>query len=146
MASRVTPAAIEREFFRTLNRVVEPLVRAGVGSPRVVPGGLIVLETRGRKSGRLVKTPLAATRLGGYVLVATVRGKRSQWVLNLAAEPKARFWVGGQAREARAFVIHEGKRFRVPKSLPRAVQLVAEILAPYRKAGWAFAILSPRSS
>jgi len=143
--AEITRGSIEREFFRTLNRVVEPLVRAGVGSPRIVPGGFIVLETRGRKSGRKVRTPLAATRLGGYVLVATVRGKRSQWVLNLAADPKARFWVGGRVREARAFVIHEGKRFRVPASLPRPLQLVVEILAPYRKAGWAFAVLSPRA-
>ena len=101
MTSKIKRDSIERDFFRTLNRVVEPLVRAGVGSPRVVPGGLIVLETRGRKSGRLSRTPLAATRFGGYVLVATVRGNRSQWVLNLAAEPRARYWVGGQARLAR---------------------------------------------
>jgi len=143
MEASDTRGAIEREFFRTLNHLVEPLVRAGVGSPRIVPGGLIVLESRGRKSGRRIRTPLAATRLGGYVLVATVRGRRSQWVLNLAADPKVRYWVGGQAREARAFVIHEGKRFRVPRSLPRPVQLVVEVLAPYRKAGWAFAVLSP---
>jgi deazaflavin-dependent oxidoreductase (nitroreductase family) len=139
-----TRASIERQFFRNLNRLVEPLVRAGLGSPRIVPGGLIVLETRGRKSGRRVRSPLAATRFGGYVLVATARGQRSQWVLNLEAEPKARFWLGGQLRESRAFVIHEGKRFRVPKSLPRPVQLVLEVLAPYRKAGWAFAVLAPR--
>ena len=133
-------------IFRTLNRIVEPMVRAGLGSPSVVPGGLIVLETRGRKSGRRVRTPLAATRLGDYVVVATFRGKRSNWVLNLVAEPKVRFWLGGRAREARAFVIHEDKRFRVPKSLPRPLQLVVQILAPYRRAGWAFAILSPRRS
>lgn len=145
MASRLVPRSIEREFFRTLNRVVEPMVRAGLGSPRIAPGGLIVLETRGRKSGRNVRTPLAATRLGDHVVVATFRGRRSQWVLNLAAEPKVRFWLGGRAREARAFVIHEGKRFRVPKSLPRPLQRVVQVLAPYRKAGWAFAVLSPRA-
>lgn len=145
MASRLVPASIEREFFRTLNRVVEPMVRAGLGSPRIVPGGLIVLETRGRISGRKVRTPLAATRFGGHVIVATLRGQRSQWVLNLAADPKVRFWVGGRAREGRAFVVHEGKRFRVPKSLPRPLQHVVQILAPYRKAGWAFAVLSPRA-
>lgn len=145
MESAVTVRPIEREFFRTLNHVVEPMVRAGLGSPRIVPGGLIVLETRGRKSGRRVRTPLVATRLGSHVVVATGRGTRSHWVLNLAAEPNARFWLGGRAREARAFVIHEGKRFRVPKSLPRPLQHVVQILAPYRKAGWAFAVLSPRT-
>ena len=139
-----TAKSIEVEFFRTLNRVVEPMVRAGLGSPRIAPGGFIVLETTGRKSGRKFRTPLAATRLGDYVLVATFRGKRSQWVLNLAAEPRVRYWLGGRAREAKAFVVHEGKRFRVPKSLPRPLQHVVEILAPYRKAGWAFAVLSPR--
>ena len=140
-----TAKSIEVEFFRTLNRVVEPMVRAGLGSPRIAPGGFIVLETTGRKSGRKFRTPLAATRLGDYVLVATFRGKRSQWVLNLAAEPRVRYWLGGRAREAKAFVVHEGKRFRVPKSLPRPLQHVIEILAPYRKAGWAFAVLSPRN-
>jgi deazaflavin-dependent oxidoreductase (nitroreductase family) len=141
----MSAASLEREFFRTLNRVVEPMVRAGFGSPRIVPGGLIVLETLGRKSGRKVRTPLVATRLGGHVVVATFRGKRSQWVLNLAADPKVRFWLGGRAREARAFVIHQDKRFRVPRSLPRVMQHVVEILAPYRKVGWAFAVLSPRA-
>jgi deazaflavin-dependent oxidoreductase (nitroreductase family) len=145
VASRSTRQTLEREFFRTLNRVIEPMVRAGIGSPRIVPGGLIVLETTGRKSGRKVRIPLAATRFGGHVVVATARGKRSQWVLNLAAEPNARLWIGGGAREARGFVIHEGKRFRVPKSLPRPIQHLVSILAPYRKAGWAFAVLSPRS-
>lgn len=144
MSSAVSRDSIERDFFRALNRVVEPLVRAGLGSPRIVPGGLIVLETLGRKSGRRVRTPLVATRLGGYVLVATVRGKRSQWILNLVADPAARIWLGGRARDARAFVIHEDKRFRAPKSFPRPVRLVIEILAPYRKAGWAFAVLAPR--
>lgn len=140
----ITAKSIEVEFFRTLNRVVEPMVRAGLGSPRIAPGGFIVLETTGRKSGRKFRTPLAATRLGDYVLVATFRGKRSQWVRNLDAKPRVRYWLGGRAREAKAFVVHEGKRFRVPKSLPRPLQHVLEILAPYRKAGWAFAVLSPR--
>ena len=41
---------LEREFFRMLNRVVEPAVRRGIGSPRFVPGGLILLESVGFKS------------------------------------------------------------------------------------------------
>ena len=38
--------AVERQFFRMLNTLVEPAVRAGFASPRFVPGGLIVLESR----------------------------------------------------------------------------------------------------
>lgn len=136
--------SLEVEFFRTLNRLIEPLVRIGVGSPRIVPSGFIVLETRGRKTGRLHRHPLAATRLGRYVIVATVRGDRSQWIRNLAAQPRTRFWMGGRARDTWAFVLHEGKRFRVPKSLPAPMQRVARILAGYTKDGWAFAVLSPR--
>lgn len=145
MTPRQSPLRpLEVEFFRTLNRVVEPLVRAGFGSPRIVPAGFIVLETRGRKSGRLRRVPLAATRLGGYVLVGTLRGNRAHWVRNLAAQPRTRFWLGGRPREARAFVMHEGKRFRMPKSLPPPVRGVVRLLVPYTKVGWAFAVLTPR--
>ena len=134
----------EVEFFRMLNRVVEPMVRMGFGSPRIVPSGLIVLETKGRKTGRLVRTPLAATRIQGHVIVGTFRGGRSQWVRNLAAEPKARYWLAGRPREARAFVLYAGKRFRMPKSLPTTLRFVVRFLAPYTKAGWEFAVLAPR--
>jgi deazaflavin-dependent oxidoreductase (nitroreductase family) len=136
--------SIEVEFFRMLNRVVEPMVRAGLGSPRIAPSGFIVLETTGRKTGRPRRTPLAATRFGPYVVVATFRGNRSQWVRNLVAEPRIRYWLGGHARDARAFVMVEGKRFRVPTSLPPAMQQVVRFLAPYTGAGWAFGVLSPR--
>jgi len=140
-----TRRTLEVEFFRTLNRVIEPMVRAGVGSPRIAPGGFIVLETVGRKSGRLRRSPLAATRIGRHVLVGTFRGDRSQWVLNLAARPATRFWLGGRARETRAFVMHRGKRFRAPKSLPAPLRLLVRQLSPYTRQGWAFAVLSPRS-
>ncbi len=143
MANKPARPSLEVEFFRMLNRVVEPAIRAGVGSPRLAPSGFIVLETIGRKSGVARRSPLAATRLGPYVIVATFRGPRSQWVLNLAANPRTRYWLGGKERATRAFVMHEGKRFRVPKSLPPAMGHVLRFLAPYTKAGWAFAVLSP---
>ncbi len=147
MASRKSALrSIEVEFFRTLNRVVEPMVRAGIGSPRIAPSGFIVLETRGRKTGRLRRNPLAATRIGNHVFVATFRGNQSQWVRNLVAEPRIRFWLGGKPHDARAFVMHEGKRFRVPKSLPKPLQSVVRVLASYTKMGWAFAVLSPRKT
>lgn len=143
---RAAHRSIETAFFRALNRVVEPIVRAGLGSPRIAPSGFIVLETRGRKTGRLHRTPLVATRLGRHVFVATFRGERSQWVRNLAAEPRIRFWLGGKPRDATAFVMHKGKRFRIPKSLPSPIQRVTRLVAPYTEVGWAFAILSPAAA
>lgn len=144
MSEKSKPPSLEVEFFRMLNRVVEPLVRVGVGSPRIVPSGFIVVETVGRKTGQTRRTPLAATRFGPFVLVATFRGRRSQWVHNLVARPNAAYWMRGKRRPARAFVMLEGKRFRVPKSLPSGMQRVVRFLAPYTRAGWAFAVLSPR--
>lgn len=127
-----------------LNRVVEPMVRAGVGSPRIAPSGFIVLETVGRKSGLRRRSPLAATRLGNHVIVGTFRANRSEWVRNLTAQPRTQYWLGGKAHPSKAFLMHEGKRFRVPKSLPTGMQRVVRFLSPYTKAGWAFAVLSPR--
>ena len=134
---------IEREFFRMLNRIVEPAVRRGVGSPRFVPGGLIVLETVGFKTGNKRRTPLAAIRLQGHVFVSTVRGERSFWVKNLHKQPRTRYWLGGKPREARAFVMMPGKRYRRPRSLPAAVGKVTDVLAPYTRAGWSFVVLAP---
>ena len=136
--------AIEVEFFRMLNHVVEPRIRAGFGSPCLTPGGFIVLETRGRKTGRLSRTPLAATRIQGHLVVGTFRASRSQWVKNLSAHPEIRFWLGGRARQARGFVIHPGAAARAPRSLPAALRWAIAFLRPYTRAGWAFAVLSPR--
>ncbi len=135
---------IETEFFRMLNRIVEPIVRKGIGSPRFLPSGLIVLETKGRKTGRRIRSPLAAIQVGEYVVVGTFRGNRSHWVQNLAKEPRTRFWLRGKLRDSKAFVMYEKKRFRLPKSLPPHMQKIVGFLAPYTKAGWAFAVLSPR--
>jgi hypothetical protein len=134
---------LEREFFRMLNRIVEPAVRRGIGSPRFVPGGLIVLESTGFKSGQQRRTPLVATRFMGHVFISTGRAERSFWVKNLQKKPRTRYWLAGKPREARAFVMAPGKRYRSPVSLPQAVRKITDFLAPYTRAGWAFVVLAP---
>ncbi len=143
-AEKSRKRSLEVEFFRMLNRVVEPAVRMGLGSPRIVPSGFIVLETVGRKTGKRRRSPLAATRFGQHVVVGTFRGDQSQWVRNLAAQPCTRYWLGGKPHDSRAFVMYPGKRFRVPSRLPSGMQRVVRFLAPYTRAGWAFGVLSPR--
>lgn len=134
---------IEIEFFRMLNRVIEPRIRAGFGSPCLTPGGFIVLETKGRKTGRRARTPLAATRIQDHVVVGTFRGGRSQWVKNLTAHPDTRFWLAGRPRRTRAFVLDSESRPRAPKDLPVALRWIVSFLRPYTRAGWVFAVLAP---
>jgi len=138
-----TRCAAEIQFFRLLNQLLEPHIRAGWASPRFVPGGLIVLETRGRRSGRRARVPLAAIRIDGHVVVSTFRGDRSQWVRNAAANPQVRYWLRGRPRTARALVLSSRRRPRGRHKLPAAVRWLMRALLPYTYAGWAFAVLAP---
>ena len=87
----------EASLFRSLNALVEPLVRAGLLGPGLLPIGPAVLEIRGRTSGRVYNVPLLGMRIGAVLLVATLRGERSQWLRNLRANPGVRWWWNGAA-------------------------------------------------
>ena len=62
-------ATLEAEFYRTVNRLIEPTVRSGCAFPSMALTGLIVLETRGRRTGLPHRTPVLATLIGDQVLV-----------------------------------------------------------------------------
>ena len=134
---------LEACVFRQLNALVEPLVRAGVGSPGPWPAGAVVVETTGRTSGRRFNVPLLATLIGDLVLVSTVR-RRSQWLKNIAHTPRVRYWVHGRAREASALVVAPWlTAARSQTTSPLAEALVA-MLAPLAQwSGVAFALLIP---
>jgi deazaflavin-dependent oxidoreductase (nitroreductase family) len=136
------PAQLETEFFRALNLFAEPLIRAGFGNPILWPTGTIVLETTGRKSGRAISLPVLATRIGDLLVVSTVR-RRSQWMKNLAANSEARYWLGGKAVAATAFVFTP-EQSSVSDRLPSRAVCLAELLQRQsRLFGVGFAILVP---
>ena len=133
----------EQKAFRSLNSVVEPAVRRGIGSPTLAPAGLIVLETIGFKSGEQRRTPLWSFRLGRYRIVSTARGERSFWVKNLLQQPKVSYYLGGRRRESHAIVIAEGAPQHSAAALTPIMRKVTEVFARYARSGWAFAILVP---
>lgn len=92
-----------RLLFGALNRVVAPLARGGALSPPPLGGGVVVLETTGRRSGKRREVPLLATRVGDRVFVSTVRSD-SQWVRNAEADSSVGVWLNGFRRDGVARV------------------------------------------
>jgi deazaflavin-dependent oxidoreductase (nitroreductase family) len=134
----------EATFFRGLNAFVEPLVMRGCASPGLFPTGLVVLETRGRKTGETRRTPLSAAVVDGHVILSTYRGRRSEWVKNALADPSVRYWLGGREHSGRAFVLAPGANDAGLGGLPDLARALVE--GPLRAAttmGWAFAIIRP---
>ena len=94
---------VTRDLFRTMNRFVKPLVKAGLGSPLPVGLGAVVLESTGRKSGLPREVPVLGFRVGDRVFVSTARSS-SQWLKNLEADEDAAVWFCGKKHDATASV------------------------------------------
>lgn len=141
-------AEFERDAFRALNAVVEPLIRAGMGAPALSPFGAIVLEVPGRSSGETHRVPLLATVVGKYTIAATYRGERSQWVKNLqAAGGQISWWNAGTLRTGAAITFAPGQPWPDTDSLPDKMRFAAVTAwQPMVSAGWAIAILEERSN
>jgi deazaflavin-dependent oxidoreductase (nitroreductase family) len=95
--------SITRRAFAALNRVVRPVVQAGIANPLPVGAGAVVLETTGRRTGLPRPVPVLSTRLGDTLTVSTVRSD-SQWIRNAEADPNVAVWLGGNRRDAVATV------------------------------------------
>ena len=145
-AKRVHKRDFESDFFRTLNRLVEPVAEAGCLSPEFWPAGLIVLETTGRRSGRPHRTPVLAMIMDGHVIVRTFRGERSEWFKNLRANPEVRYWSGGSPGAARAVVHTPGEECSMESLPPFAALGVGAAGLAIQLMGWRFAVLIPQDA
>jgi hypothetical protein len=130
---------VESSLFSALNRLVEPGVQAGLGSLWILPVGLIVLETAGRKTGLPQRVPLLAAMIAGHVVVSTVRVQKSQWLRNALEDPEVRYWVRGQVLHGRAVVVMSGRDVSEP--LDDEARCLVEALRPAAALGAAFVIL-----
>jgi deazaflavin-dependent oxidoreductase (nitroreductase family) len=137
---------LETQLYRRVNALLDPAIRAGLGAPLLAPAGLVVVEMTGAKTGKSRRVPLAALRFGAYLLLGTVRGERSLWIRNVAANGAVRVWLAARARPMRAFVLRPGASTRRPRALPRILHAPWRALAPLTERGFAFALLAPAAS
>jgi len=91
-----------RELAMILWRVFNPLARALAG----VAPWWVVLETRGRRSGKLRRVPLAAgPRDGTAAWLISVHGTHASFARNIGADPRVRLKVRGRWLEGTARVL-----------------------------------------
>ncbi len=133
----------EAALYRRVNALLEPAIRRGLGAPRLSPAGFVVVEMIGARSGKPRRVPLAALRLGEHLMIGTVRGERSLWVRNLAANGDVRVWLAARAKPMRAFVLRPGASTRTPRALPPALRALWRVLAALTARGFAFGLLVP---
>lgn len=133
----------EKSFFRKLNKYVEPVIRAGVGSPGLTPVGAVVMETKGRKSGRTYNVPVLASEFSDLLLVSTVR-EGSQWLKNLAATPQIKVWLRGRPQMVTAYVVgaDSAQSEGVPPPPAEVQTLMKRLKTASKITGAGFAVLA----
>lgn len=112
-----------------LNRIITNPVQ-GVYA-WVLPPWAVICH-RGRRSGRLYRTPVIARRRGRTFAVAVLYGARSDWVRNLLAAGGGQVVRGGRTYELRAPRLVPGTDASVPRPFGRLSEqvLVGELSAP----------------
>jgi deazaflavin-dependent oxidoreductase (nitroreductase family) len=87
---------------KVLNPVVRAAVRLGLPLPIVV-----ILETRGRKSGQPRQIPVGKTLDGDTLWIVAEHGRKAGYVRNIEANPRVRVRVGRRWRTGAAHVLDD---------------------------------------
>jgi deazaflavin-dependent oxidoreductase (nitroreductase family) len=87
---------------KLLNPVVRAAARLGLPLPIVV-----ILETRGRRSGQARRVPVGRALEGDSLWVVSEHGRRASYVRNIEADPRVRVRVGRRWRSGTARVLED---------------------------------------
>jgi deazaflavin-dependent oxidoreductase (nitroreductase family) len=98
---------------RVLNPVVRAAVRLGLPLPLVV-----ILETRGRKSGQARQIPVGKTLEGDTLWIVAEHGRKASYVRNIEVEPHVRVRIGRTWRAGIARVLHDDDWRERQRQLP----------------------------
>jgi deazaflavin-dependent oxidoreductase (nitroreductase family) len=95
--------AIEIRAGRYLgNPLVRGMLRAGLTPPLMV-----LVETKGRRSGKTRRVPVAMSREGDALWLIAQHGRHAGWVRNLEADPHVRVRLGRHWQTGVASVVAE---------------------------------------
>jgi deazaflavin-dependent oxidoreductase (nitroreductase family) len=75
------------ERLKTVNPIVVAVYRAGLLPLFGAARSIMLLSTRGRKSGKMRRAPVGYFRIGGALHVFSTWGKASGWYKNILAAP-----------------------------------------------------------
>ena len=118
--------------FNSANKYVGvPALKMGMGRYMSNPltGYLMILRTRGRKSGEMRDAPLGYTIVGEYVYCIAGFGRRAHWFQNVLADPKVEVILPGRAFGGLAEeVTDDDERIRVVAPLLRSMGVVAGMM------------------
>ena len=104
---------------KLVNPIVRAAARAGIPLPLVV-----ILETRGRKSGEPRRIPVGKAITGDTLWIVAEHGRKAAYVKNIEADPHVRVRAGGRWRSGTAHVLYDDdwreRQRRLPNKLNSA--------------------------
>jgi deazaflavin-dependent oxidoreductase (nitroreductase family) len=136
---------IHDAFTKGNKYVSVPALKMGLGRYVSNPftGYLMILRTRGRKSGEMRDAPLGYTIVGEYVYCVAGFGRQTHWVQNVLADPNVEVILPSRAFSGVAEeVTDEAERRRVLPPLLRSMGVIAGMMGmgnPWRDAPEAIA-------
>ena len=105
---------------KVLNPVVRAAVRLGLPLPLVV-----ILETRGRKSGQPRRIPVGKALTGDTLWIVAEHGRKAAYVKNIEADPHVRVRIGRRWRSGIAHVLYDDDWRERQRQLPNKINSAA---------------------
>ena len=103
-----------------LNPLVRAAVRLGVPLPL-----LVILETRGRKSGQPRQIPVGKALTGDTLWIVAEHGRRAAYVKNIEADPHVRVRIGRNWRTGIAHILYDDDWRERQRQLPNRLNSAA---------------------
>ena len=119
---------LRRIFYRISH--YPPRIAYALGLGPLVGRVILLLTTRGRKSGLDRVTPLQYEEVGGDIYIGSAMGRNSDWLRNIQADPCVEVRAGKRRFQGAAEVVTEPRRIAdyLELRLERHPQMVGLIL------------------